>query len=76
MSFVGRGRSERVVTQQQVFARQAIADLGDDFHPELPRLSKDRPHEPNESHEPHNSHELEESAVQRTDTGERVERTG
>jgi NADH dehydrogenase len=45
VSFVGRGRAERVVTEQQVFARQAIADLGDDFHPELPRLEKDRPFE-------------------------------
>jgi len=33
------------VTEQQVFARQAIADLGSDFSPELPRLTKDRPHE-------------------------------
>jgi NADH dehydrogenase len=45
VTFVGRGRSERVVTQQQVFARQAIADLGGEFSPELPRLAKDRPHE-------------------------------
>ena len=42
ISFLGRGRAERVVTEQQVFARQAIADLGDEFHPELPRLDKDR----------------------------------
>ena len=45
VTFIGRGRSERVVTEQQVFARQAIADLGSDFSPELPRLTKDRPHE-------------------------------
>ena len=45
VTFVGRGRSERVVTEQQVFARQAIADLGGEFSPELPRLPKDRPHE-------------------------------
>jgi NADH dehydrogenase len=45
VTFIGRGRAERVVTQQQVFARQAIADLGDDFDPALPRLAKDRPDE-------------------------------
>ncbi|HSU75288.1 MAG TPA: FAD-dependent oxidoreductase, partial [Terrabacter sp.] len=43
VTFIGRGRSERVVTEQQVFARQAIADLGDEFGPELPRLAHDRP---------------------------------
>ncbi len=43
ISFLGRGRAERVVTQQQVFARTAIEDLGSDFHPELPRVDKDRP---------------------------------
>ncbi|EWT02295.1 NADH dehydrogenase [Intrasporangium oryzae NRRL B-24470] len=42
ISFLGRGRAERVVTQQQVFARTAIQDLGADFKPELPRLAKDR----------------------------------
>ncbi|MEO7130140.1 MAG: NAD(P)/FAD-dependent oxidoreductase [Dermatophilaceae bacterium] len=42
ISFVGRGRAERVVTQQQVFARQAIEDLGDEFSPELPRVASDR----------------------------------
>ena len=45
VTFIGRGRSERVVTEQQVFARQAISDLGDEFAPLLPRLAKDRPHE-------------------------------
>jgi len=54
VTFIGRGRSERVVTEQQVFARQAISDLGEEFAPELPRLTKDRPHEPgaDSSHEP------------------------
>jgi len=33
VSFVGRGRSERVVTEQQIFARQAIEQLGEDFAP-------------------------------------------
>jgi NADH dehydrogenase len=42
VTFIGRGRSERVVTEQQVFARQAISDLGSEFSPELPRLAKDR----------------------------------
>jgi NADH dehydrogenase len=35
VSFVGRGRSERTVTQQQIFARQAIIQLGDAFAPSL-----------------------------------------
>jgi NADH dehydrogenase len=43
VTFIGRGRSERVVTEQQVFARQAISDLGAEFSPELPRLSSDGP---------------------------------
>ena len=33
VTFIGRGRSERVVTEQQVFARQAISDLGDGVRP-------------------------------------------
>jgi NADH:ubiquinone reductase (H+-translocating) len=45
VTFIGRGRSERVVTEQQVFARQAIFDLGHEFSPQLPRLDKDRPQE-------------------------------
>ena len=36
VSFVGRGRSERTVTEQQVFARTAIEDLGEDYAPSLP----------------------------------------
>ena len=43
ISFLGRGRAERVVTQQQVFARTAIEDLGERFRPELPRVPGDRP---------------------------------
>ncbi len=35
VSFVGRGRSERTVTQQQIFARQAFEQLGEDFAPTL-----------------------------------------
>ncbi len=35
VSFVGRGRSERTVTEQQIFARQAIEQLGEDFTPTL-----------------------------------------
>ena len=35
VSFVGRGRSERTVTQQQIFARQALDQLGQDFSPTL-----------------------------------------
>jgi len=35
VSFVGRGRSERTVTEQQIFARQAFEQLGDNFAPTL-----------------------------------------
>lgn len=42
ISFLGRGRAERVVTEQQVFARTAIEDLGAEFNPELPRLREER----------------------------------
>ena len=35
VSFLGRGRSERTVTQQQIFARQALDQLGDEFSPTL-----------------------------------------
>src|SRR6478752_4406835 len=45
VTFIGRGRSERVVTEQQVFARQAIADLGEEFSPELPPVATDRTHD-------------------------------
>jgi NADH dehydrogenase len=44
VSFLGRGRSERTVTHQQIFARQAFNQLGDDFSPTLsPRPGQDRP---------------------------------
>jgi NADH dehydrogenase len=36
VSFVGRGRSERTVTEQQIFARAAITLLGGEFAPTLP----------------------------------------
>jgi NADH dehydrogenase len=42
VSFVGRGRSERTVTEQQVFARTAIEDLGEEYAPSLPRVPEDR----------------------------------
>jgi NADH dehydrogenase len=35
VSFVGRGRSERTVTQQQIFARAALDQLGEQFCPTL-----------------------------------------
>ena len=42
VSFVGRGRSERTVTQQQIFARQALDQLGGDFSATLsPRPDAD-----------------------------------
>ncbi|NLJ52629.1 MAG: NAD(P)/FAD-dependent oxidoreductase [Intrasporangiaceae bacterium] len=37
VSFLGRGRSERTSTEQQVFARTAIEDLGEGYHPRVPR---------------------------------------
>jgi len=44
VSFVGRGRSERTVTEQQIFARQALEQLGEDFAPTLsPRPEPDAP---------------------------------
>ncbi len=47
VSFVGRGRSERTVTQQQIFARQALVQLGDEFSPTLsPRPDRPPPAEP------------------------------
>jgi NADH dehydrogenase len=42
VSFVGRGRSERTVTEQQVFARTAIEQLGDQYAPTLPRVPADK----------------------------------
>ena len=42
LSFIGRGRSERTVTEQQVFARTAIEDLGEEYAPSLPRVPGDR----------------------------------
>ncbi|MEO7058319.1 MAG: NAD(P)/FAD-dependent oxidoreductase [Lapillicoccus sp.] len=36
VSFVGRGRSERTITEQQVFARRAIQQLGQQHQPQLP----------------------------------------
>ncbi len=36
VSFLGRARSERTITEQQVFARRAIERLGDEHRPHLP----------------------------------------
>ena len=36
ISFLGRGRSERAITEQQVFAREAIEALGEAHQPHLP----------------------------------------
>jgi len=41
VSFLGRGRSERTVTEQQVFARTAIDQLGSGYAPTLPRVPAD-----------------------------------
>jgi NADH dehydrogenase len=35
VSFIGRGRSERTGTEQQIFARTALKRLGDDYSPSL-----------------------------------------
>ena len=37
ITFVGDNRNERATTMQQVFARNAMDDLGPDAYPELPR---------------------------------------
>ncbi|SDO63465.1 NADH dehydrogenase [Pedococcus dokdonensis] len=42
VSFLGRGRSERTVTEQQVFARTAIEQLGSGYAPSLPRVASDK----------------------------------
>ncbi len=42
VSFLGRGRSERTVTEQQVFARTAIQQLGEGYAPSLPRVPADK----------------------------------
>ena len=42
VSFLGRGRSERTVTEQQVFARTAIEQLGEGYNPSLPRVASDK----------------------------------
>jgi NADH dehydrogenase len=42
VSFLGRGRSERTVTEQPVFARTAIEQLGEGYHPSLPRVAGDK----------------------------------
>ena len=43
VSFVGRGRSERTVTEQQIFARQAFEQLGEQFSPTLSPRPGERP---------------------------------
>lgn len=40
ITFVGNNRNERATTMQQVFARRAIEDLGEDAFPELPRTGE------------------------------------
>jgi len=39
VSFLGRGRAERTITEQQVFGRGAIERLGQDHRPRLPDTS-------------------------------------
>jgi NADH dehydrogenase len=40
VSIVGRGRCERTVTVQQIFARQALEQLGEQFSPTRSRRPK------------------------------------
>ena len=40
VSFLGRGRSERTMTEQQIFARLALQHLGDDFQPSMERSTR------------------------------------
>lgn len=50
ISFVGRGRAERVVTEQQVFARTAIAQLGQEQARTGRRLAQtNEPHDPEDT---------------------------
>jgi len=42
VSFLGSARSERTVTEQQTFARNAIESLGDGYAPTLPRVPSDK----------------------------------
>ncbi|MDQ1482244.1 MAG: hypothetical protein QOF35_320, partial [Actinomycetota bacterium] len=53
VSFVGRGRSERTVTQQQIFARQALDQLGDTFSPSLLPPPQPRQHRQHPQHLQH-----------------------
>jgi NADH:ubiquinone reductase (H+-translocating) len=46
VSFLGRGRAERTVTEQQVFARNAIEQLGSGYAPSLPRVAADKKPDP------------------------------
>ena len=34
VSFLGRGRSERTATEQQIFARRALRQVGDEVRPD------------------------------------------
>ncbi|CAO5236644.1 NAD(P)/FAD-dependent oxidoreductase [Frankia sp. AgKG'84/4] len=43
VSFIGRGRSERTVTEQQIFARAAMQRLGENFAPSLPHKADEAP---------------------------------
>jgi NADH dehydrogenase len=43
VSFIGRGRSERTVTEQQIFARAALQRLGENFAPSLPPRADEAP---------------------------------
>src|SRR6185369_10398830 len=43
VSFIGKGRSERTVTEQQIFARAALQRLGENFAPSLPPKADEAP---------------------------------
>ncbi|MGY1784611.1 NAD(P)/FAD-dependent oxidoreductase [Geodermatophilus sp. SYSU D00698] len=48
VSFLGRGRSQRVATQQQVYGRLALEKLGPGFEASKTGGPKDHPHTPDE----------------------------
>ena len=50
VSFIGRGRAERAVTLQQIFARNALSQLGDRFSPSV-HAALGRPPRPAETPE-------------------------
>ena len=57
VSFLGRGRSQRVATQQQVYGRLALEKLGEGFATSKTGGPKDHPHQP-DTVNPDQQHDL------------------